>query len=137
MSSMEVVRLHARELGKRIEVGIAAIVTPGACNIPEIALPAALSSDAGTPNKGFDGDFVQAFSLFLGAPAEGSINGTGYSANRVLHAYIVGYAGTLRSISKCGDSEDRCNRDTFVVFIDAPPLLLPLVARLFYPLPIP
>lgn len=60
----------------------------------EIALTATLSADTGSPSQRFQNHFIQALALFLCASAESGIHGSRYFPNCVLHALIVGHAGT-------------------------------------------
>src|SRR5262245_27322114 len=66
------------------------IFAPGACDVVEIALPAALACNASTPGQGFNGYVVQAFALLTSSPAKSFVQSNRHVADGVLHANIVG-----------------------------------------------
>jgi hypothetical protein len=61
------------------------IFAPCACDIAEIALPAALPGNAGAAGQGFNRHLVQAFASFAGGPAKGFVQRIRHVADRILH----------------------------------------------------
>ena len=74
-----------------IECGVFA---PRACDVAEIALPVSFPGNSSPPCESFNRYLIQAFSAFAGDPAERFIQTAWYLANSILHASIVGVAGT-------------------------------------------
>lgn len=73
-----------------IESGIFDPCTP---DITEVALLAAIAGETGTAGEGFDRDFIEALAAGFRGLTQDSVKDIWNIANRVLHAFIVGYAG--------------------------------------------
>jgi NAD(P)-dependent dehydrogenase (short-subunit alcohol dehydrogenase family) len=71
------------------------IFAPRACDVGEIALPVAFPGNSSPPGESFNRYLIQAFSALTGGLAEGFIQIARHLTNGVLHALIVGAAGTL------------------------------------------
>ena len=83
------------------------IFAPCACDVGEIALPVAFPGNSSPPCESFNRYLIQAFSAFAGGPAEGFIQTARHLANGILHALIVGIAGTqCKRYFSVGDIRD-------------------------------
>jgi hypothetical protein len=69
------------------------IFAPCACDVTEIALPAALTGNADAAGKGFNRHFIQAFALGVGCLAKSFVQGVRYVANGVLHTFVLESVG--------------------------------------------
>jgi hypothetical protein len=70
-----------------------AVGAPSSRNVAKIALAASFSAQPRVTGQGFDRYFIQALALFASTLAESRVKRIRDSAERVLHAFIVGYAG--------------------------------------------